>query len=98
MDWRLVAILVAAVIAAGFVLDRLLLAAEERGWIYWRRHKPESGALSNAAFGPVFDVLQPTREVAAEEREHQRLVRHETGLDEDEEPGRSEGRQSDEPG
>ena len=32
-----------AAVAAAFVLDRLMLKAEERGWIYWRKRKGSHG-------------------------------------------------------
>lgn len=37
-------------------LDRLGLWAESRGWIYWRRRRPEA---SGAVLNPLVDVFQP---------------------------------------
>lgn len=31
------------------LIDRAMLAAERRGWVYWRHRKPTSGARSAAA-------------------------------------------------
>lgn len=31
-----------------FFLDRLALWAEAKGWIYWRKKKPSTGALGSA--------------------------------------------------
>lgn len=31
-----------------FLIDRLALWAEDRGWIYWRRKKAQTGALGSA--------------------------------------------------
>jgi hypothetical protein len=30
-----------------WIVDRLLLRAEERGWIYYRRKKPSGGTISS---------------------------------------------------
>ncbi len=51
-----------------FVVDRLLLAAERRGWVYYRKRKPTSGSASAAAFGPVAELVQPGQEVVVEQR------------------------------
>ena len=40
---------------AVLALDRLGLWAESRGWIYWRRRKPEA---SGAVLNPLVDVFQ----------------------------------------
>lgn len=36
------------VIVTLFMIDRLALWAEARGWIYWRRKKAQTGALGSA--------------------------------------------------
>jgi hypothetical protein len=51
-----------------FVVDRLLLAAERRGWVYYRKRKPTSGSASAAAFGPVAELVQPGQRVVVEQR------------------------------
>ena len=71
--WLRVALWAAGIAAALFVLDRLLLAAEARGWIYWRRHKASPGTLGNAV-ASMHALLEPDRRHAAEER---RAVRRE---------------------
>lgn len=35
-------------LVAFFLIDRLGLWAEERGWIYWRRKRAQTGALGSA--------------------------------------------------
>jgi len=65
-------------IVAALVLDRLLLAAERRGWIYYRKLKPTSGSASAAAFGPMAEVFQPGNQVVVEERQRQENVRRTT--------------------
>ena len=35
------------VIVTLFMIDRLALWAEARGWIYWRRKKAQTGAMSS---------------------------------------------------
>ena len=55
----------AAVISAAVVLDRLLLAAEARGWIYWRRRKASPGTRAGAML-ELHAMLEPSRRHAAE--------------------------------
>lgn len=68
-------ILTAAVLAAIVVIDRLALAAERRGWIYYRHRRASSGSLSSAAFGPVAEVFQPGSRIVMEERARRQTVR-----------------------
>jgi hypothetical protein len=57
-----------------FFLDRALLWAEFRGWIYYRVHKPGRGASTyhlfewNAAFDPTMRTVQE-EQVRAEKEE-----------------------------
>jgi len=59
---------VAAVLVA---VDRLALAAEARGWLYWRRSKGGSGAGSGA-IGELIEAFQPNRAHTVEETQRQR--------------------------
>lgn len=70
MKWSFVA---AAVAAALVVVDRLLLAAERRGWIYWRKRKASPGSLAGAML-EIHSLMQPSARHVAEE---QRRVIHE---------------------
>ena len=46
--------------------DRLFLWMERRGWIYWRRRKPDPrGAL----LGPIDNVFNPAHEHVVEQQE-----------------------------
>jgi len=56
---RLIVILLVA-IALLFVLDRLFLAAEARGWIYYRK-KQSSPGTSASAFLELQSMLEPGR-------------------------------------
>ena len=42
------ALWIGGVVVTLLVIDRLALWAEERGWIYWRRKKAQTGALGSA--------------------------------------------------
>ena len=44
-----------------FGLDRLGLWMESRGWIYYRKKKPQPGGLGNALL-ELHTLLQPSRE------------------------------------
>ncbi len=62
--------IVLAVAAVGillFTLDRLALALERRGWLYYRKRKPSSTSLGNA-FLTVQSILEPGNEKVVEVR------------------------------
>lgn len=68
------AVVLVGVVVAGLVaLDRLLLWAEERGWIYWRRKKRVGGQVGAgiaAELGAILSPAERTRqEVAAVEEQ-----------------------------
>lgn len=44
--------------ALGLVVDRLLLGAEDRGWIYYRRRKASPRAAGNALM-TVLEIYKP---------------------------------------
>jgi|CXWL01.1.fsa_nt_gi hypothetical protein len=50
-----------------WLLDRLLLAAEARGWVFYRRRRASRSALGNA-FLEVQRLLEPAQEHALEVR------------------------------
>jgi len=58
----------ASVAVALFVADRLLLAAEARRWIYWRRRRASADALGNALVH-LQSIVEPRAERLAETRE-----------------------------
>ena len=63
-------LLVAAVaaIAALAAVDQLFLWMERRGWIYWRRRKPDP---RGAVLGPIDNVFNPAHEHVVEQQETQ---------------------------
>jgi len=71
-------LIVALAVAVGLLLiDRLLLAAEARGWIYWRRSRPSPGTRAGALL-ELHAMLEPDRRHTAE------IVRAETQEEDDE--------------
>lgn len=74
LRWLVAAIAVAACLV---VIDRLLLAAEARGWIYWRRRKASPGSAAGALL-ELHAMLEPDRRHAAE------IVREEAHEEDDE--------------
>jgi hypothetical protein len=56
---RFVIILVACAVAI-VILDRLLLAAERRGWIYWRKRKASPGTTASAML-EIQSLVEPGR-------------------------------------
>ena len=57
-----------AVIAALTAVDQLFLWMERRGWIYWRRRKPDP---RGAVLGPIDNVFNPAHEHVVEQQETQ---------------------------
>jgi hypothetical protein len=82
--------IVLAAVGMGLVLfffDRLALAMERRGWIYYRKNKPSSTSLGNA-FLNVQSLLEPgTKQVIEVRRE--KKDQHDSG---DEPEAGGEGR------
>lgn len=58
---------IAGVILGLVIIDRLLLAAERRGWIYWRRRKASVSRASSALLS-IQSIFEPDREHVVEER------------------------------
>jgi len=48
-----------------FLLDRLLLKMEARGWIYYRRKAPTRSSLGNA-FLEIQSMLEPSKKILVE--------------------------------
>lgn len=67
MIWWIAGI-IAALFVLGFVLDRVALWAEKRGWIYWRRSE-RRGAGSLGYLEPIF---QPSMTHVLEEETRER--------------------------
>ena len=74
LRWLAIAL---AAVACLLVIDRLLLAAEARGWIYWRHRKSSPGTAAGALL-ELHAMLQPDRRHAAE------IVREESHEEDDE--------------
>jgi hypothetical protein len=70
MSWWTIALLVVLVGAVLWLLDRMLLKAEQRGWIYWRHKKPPSSSLGSAML-TVQGVLEPDKQHVVEERQRE---------------------------
>lgn len=66
-------LLVGAVLALALVIDRLMVAAEARNWVYWRR-RPTSGSATAAALAPLHALTQPSYQYVIAEQEHQQLA------------------------
>jgi hypothetical protein len=72
---------VAGLVLAGFLIDRLLLWMEWRGWIDYRRTYP--GRIDPGQVGPAFlaiqGLLEPDKRHAAEEQTRLRTERDARG-------------------
>jgi hypothetical protein len=60
-------ILVLGAVIAAVVIDRLMLAAEQRGWVYWRRRKPTTSAAGSAILS-VQAIFEPDKGHVVEEQ------------------------------
>ena len=79
MRWTLISL---AVVFGAFVIDRLLLWAEDRDWIYYRKRKPNITSLSTALF-QMQAIVQP---------EKQHIVEQKLEIKEDEDEDGDKGR------
>lgn len=73
-----VIIWIACGIAVLLLLDRLFLYMEGRGWIYYRRKKPSSSALSNACL-EVQQLLEPSKKYVMQVKKDERRNQQEAG-------------------
>ncbi len=64
MRWTLISL---AVVFGAFVIDRLLLWAEDRDWIYYRKRKPNITSLGTALF-QMQAIVQPEKQHIVEQR------------------------------
>jgi len=64
--------------AAIFACDRLFLYMEKRGWIYYRKKKPSSSALSNACL-EVQQLLEPSKKYVVEVKKDEKKQQAEAG-------------------
>src|SRR5690625_7121885 len=60
MVWVWLAVAILLVLA----MDRFLLWAEGRGWVYWRRQRVRSGG---GVFGELIQVFQPSHQFVVED-------------------------------
>lgn len=67
MRWWWVALVVLVSMGA---LDRLMLAAERRGWIYWRRRKAAPGTAGSGLLS-LGALLEPAKEHVLQEQDRQ---------------------------
>ncbi len=83
----------AALAALLFLLDRLLLRMEERGWIYYRKRRGHADRVGDAAFR-VQTLFEPGKRYVLEERERAKEEGRDDGAPPDRE-GRKDSRGSD---
>lgn len=61
-----------------FLVDRLALWAEDRGWIYWRRKKAQSGAVSSILM-ELNVVTNPSAQHVVEAKESKKPEERDNG-------------------
>ncbi len=74
-----IALILLAVVVGLVVVDRLLLAAERRGWIYWRKTSASPGTAASAML-EMQSMLEPGKTHVLE------ATREEMETDDDGEP------------
>jgi hypothetical protein len=72
---------VLVVVVGLVVLDRLALAAEARGWVYWRRRPPTASSAGDALMS-VQALFEPGKQHVVEEAQRQRIAGDEDADDE----------------
>jgi hypothetical protein len=80
----IVALIIVLIAVAIFAIDRVLLACERRGWIYYRRAPRPWGTGLGNAMQQIDAFYQPSRRHAIEQRLDEELQRE----DDDEGGGR----------
>ena len=82
MIWLFV---IAGVLLLGYTLHRLALAAERRGWIYYK-NKHASAGLGTSLIGQIY---QPSIEHVVEEQQSRRIAadRNDSGDDDGDDTG-----------
>ncbi|MCL4232899.1 MAG: hypothetical protein KJ042_00090 [Deltaproteobacteria bacterium] len=70
--------IVIAVLGAAFVLDRLLLAAEARGWIYWRKKKASPGTAALAML-ELESIVSPAKRHVIEQKRQEHAEEDDEG-------------------
>jgi len=78
---------IAAAVIALFVLDRLGLLMEKRGWIYYRKKKPSQSSLGNA-FLEIQSILEPSKKILVEVKKDEKKEQAQSG--DPPKPGQSE--------
>ena len=73
-----VVLVLVLVCGALYLLHRLALWAEDRGWIYYQRRKPSRTALGNA-FLEVQAIVEPGKRLLLEARQEQACEEDESG-------------------
>ncbi len=71
------ALILATTLVAVFLLDRLLLAMESRGWIYYRKSKGDS--RPGDAFLAVHQLIEPEKKNLLEVRQDEHEEQDESG-------------------
>jgi hypothetical protein len=61
-----------------FLLDKALLKAEARGWIYYRRKQPSRSALGNA-FLEIQKIWEPSKEAMVEVMKEEKKEQADSG-------------------
>jgi len=61
-----------------FLLDRILLKMESRGWIYYRRKKPAGSSLGNA-FLEIQSILEPSKKALVEIKKEEKKEQADSG-------------------
>lgn len=71
---------IGGLVVAGYVLHRLALWAESRGWIYYRSSRGRGGAALSNAMSEFEAVLNPAAEHRLEEERSGQVLRDEASL------------------
>ena len=70
------ALWIGGVVVTLFMIDRLALWAEERGWIYWRRKKAQTGAMSSMLM-EINVITNPSAQHVIEAKDAKKLEERE---------------------
>ncbi|MDP8225034.1 MAG: hypothetical protein P9L99_16865 [Candidatus Lernaella stagnicola] len=72
------ALILGGVVAAFWLIDRLLLYCEARGWLYYRKKTPAPGAVGSALM-ELHSILEPEKTHMAEQLREEHAEVNENG-------------------
>lgn len=75
MKW---AAIIVGIVVGLWLIDRMFLAFEDRGWIYWRKKKASAGTVGNALL-ELQSIMEPSKKEIVKQMHYKKLEIDEKG-------------------